>query len=90
MISGLQQKKEEHDNEICICTGCGWETTDANLSLRQGTPDVKIRTGKSSGYLAIHDPAYLSNQNKDPLAGHGLTGSRKNQHRSCSCPGRRN
>ena len=61
MISGLQQKKEKHNNEICIRAGHGRETADADLPLRQGTPDVKIRTGKSSRYLAIHDPADLSN-----------------------------
>ena len=77
-VTGLQQKKENY--EICLRTGYERRTAHADLPLREGPPDVKIRTGKSGGYPAVHDPAIKTNQNQDSPAGHCRTGLRKNQY----------
>lgn len=83
-VTGLQQKKENY--EICLRTGYERGTVHADLPLWKGPPDVKIRTGKSGGYSAVHDPAIKTNQNQDPPAGHCRTGPRKNQHWYGRCP----
>lgn len=83
-VTGLQQKKENY--EICLRTGYERGTAHADLPLWKGPPDAKIRTGKSGGYSAVHDPAIKTNQNQDPPAGHCRTGPRKNQHWYGRCP----
>lgn len=58
-VPGLQQKKENY--EICLRTGYEWEAAHADLPSRKGPPDVEIRTGKSGGYSAVHDPVIKTN-----------------------------
>lgn len=58
--SGLPQKGVIY--ETSIRTGHERQTAYANLPLRQGSADVKIRRGKGGGYLAVHGPVGQTNE----------------------------